>query len=954
MSSAYSPFLLLFGFSLASLAPTARAAQPTLPLADAAQPADLRLATQELKQQGSDARAIAALAWQLHQSQLGPQALIEQWQQAQNPQAFLAAAARGLRGQTALNALLLQALPTNPMTAPQPELLELLQAAPLDSACADRLQAMQGEAVWREAATLALLRAGSGAAALDGFPVLLESALLEGWRPSASVCAEFFIDPGLRSRMWPALVGEALSTEHAASLRGLDTSAWPAGDQLLFDVILADTSAPNQDSADLLWKGWLNTPLPEAAGIALQDALARHLPWADAARLRSTWLAAPEKRQQDAWVLLSMLAPPPAAAMLRELALDENQETSLRARAVNAVMRCGSDVDVQAVAGLLRADTPQPILQSLFAGMRVRPASGIATPLESMMPRLRTRLAGLAIELIVVNGSQEARLRWLKRLDALSQTDQVRIVQAAWASAPSDALLDWFRAQAGSSDPAAALLGRVGLQTAYSEQETADFYRSQFDAATSTEQRQTILRSVRELRNDQALEIIVDWLETEEGRRHPSSASWASLLIEEPLAARAFRVWWQDRTNLSSSQADAAASNLAGESDSAREYVRSRIPLIETAQQVRMLSALIQTPQPEDASLVFAMFGNSAVPDPVRSRAAQIAGGLAALETELAERGWAVLLEASTQLQSPARDHRAFLRSWAQHAADIESRSQLLARIDELPALWQQVMMVEWGLGGASNPDASTASIAAEISLTRGFGADHPAQDEDAQRAEARLRSERPMLFASLAILGAQTSPECDQELTRGFSELTLWHPDALAIAARSLESSCPQFFQAASARLLATEPLTSWRRPPESGRSTEAAVWILAVKECFQVLQDGLLNQTPTPHALIESVSTRLPRDRRSHLWAGWYALRDATWNDARAAFERADACSGWLPYARMEPRLGLALCSWQETGELQDLRALLATLPQARDLLPHRVAAELVERLEAELGSD
>lgn len=934
MSPALSPILFILGLSVAS---HASASCPTV-------------VAQELEAQTRDARALSALAWQLHQSKPNAPALLEQWRAASDPQSFLAAAARGLRGQVELNALLLQALPRQAVTAPQPELLELLQAAPLDAACVARLTELQASAVWREASTLALLRSGAGAAALDGFPVLLESALLEGWRPTASVCAEFFVDAALRSRMWPALVGEALSAEHAAALRRIDVRAWPAGDQLLLQVLLADAAAPTPDSADVLWRGWLNTPLPEAAGVALQDALARHLPWADAARLRSTWQAAPEKRRQDAWVILSMIAPPPAATMLRELALDETQETTLRARAVNAVMRCGSDIDVQAIAGLLHADTPQPILQSLFAGMRVRPASGIATALESMMPRLRTRLAGLAIELIVVHGSREARLRWLKRLGALSQTDQVRIVQAAWASEPSEALLDWFKEQAISDDSNAALRGRVGLQAALPAQAAADFYRKQLQLAGSVEARQTVLRSVRELRNDEALEVIVDWLATEEGRRHPTSASWASLLIEEPLAARAFRVWWADRASLSVSQADAAASNLASESDSARDYVRGRIPLVETAQQVRMLSALIQTPEPEDAALVFTLFGNSAVPDPVRSRAAQIAGGLAGYNAELAAQGWAVLRDASSELQSPARDHRAFFRAWSQDAMSAEIRAHMLTRVKSLPDLWQQLLILEHGMGEAARPDATSMARASSIVLERGLGATHQGQDADAKRAEALLRQEQPLLFAALAILAAQDAADEPAELARGLDELSAWHPDALAVSARTLESSCPAFFAAASERLLATESRDSWRRPPEIEKNGVAA-WTLDARDSFQSLQDGLLEQAPTPHSLLEIVAKRWPRDRRSHLWAGWYALRDSSWADARAAFARADACSGWLPYARMEPRLGMALCTWRESGELQELRALIQVLPQVHDLLPHRIDMETVSQLNEEL---
>ena len=53
---------------------------------------------------------------------------------------------------------------------------------------------------------------------------------------------------------------------------------------------------------------------------------------------------------------------------------------------------------------------------------------------------------------------------------------------------------------------------------------------------------------------------------------------------------------------------------------------------------------------------------------------------------------------------------------------------------------------------------------------------------------------------------------------------------------------------------------------------------------------------------------------------------------------FQLADDCSGWLPYARMEPRLGLALCSWQTDGSLVPMEELIDQLPQARDLLDNR----------------
>jgi hypothetical protein len=53
------------------------------------------------------------------------------------------------------------------------------------------------------------------------------------------------------------------------------------------------------------------------------------------------------------------------------------------------------------------------------------------------------------------------------------------------------------------------------------------------------------------------------------------------------------------------------------------------------------------------------------------------------------------------------------------------------------------------------------------------------------------------------------------------------------------------------------------------------------------------------------------------------------------------------------MEPRLGLALCTWRETGTLQELRALIETLPQVRDLISHRIAAAVAAELDGALDS-
>lgn len=904
-------------------------------------------AAQELDGAGERRADVAARAWQLHQDPPLAADLVASWNSTEDPEQLLAAAARGLRGEAALNALLAAALPHQFDQAPSPAMLELLESAPLDETCLARLAKAQSSPAWREAATLALLRGGMPAEALDGFPILLETALQDGWLPGPQVAASFFEDPQLRARMWPGIVGKSASPALAGALRELDSQSWSAGDQLLLAVLLADAQQPSPASADTLWKGWLMTPLPEAAGVALQAALARHLPWADPSTLRATWQAASEKRQQDGLVLLSLLAPAPAAGMLRELALDPEQDSSLRARAVQAVMRCGSDVDVQALASLLQSDTPQPILQSLLAGFRLRPAAGIATALESMMPRLRTRLASLAIELIVLTGNQEARLRWLDRLGPLSQSDQVRIVQAAWANGASEELLDWFRAQASSPQVDAALRGRVGLQAAWTSAELAAFYGNQLLQANNAEARQVVLRSVRELRNDEALEVIVDWLASEEGLRHPSSASWAALVIEETQAARAFRGWWQNPSQLNPGQADAAASNLMDEVETAREYIRERIPNVDSAVQIRMLSAMVRSPQLADFELAFSLLIDSAAAEPVRSRAAQIAGELSSGDPALLERCWQQLLSvAAAQPNSPLREYRALIRAYSARAS-VTQRSQLQSRIAALGGPWRSSLLVEVGLGEATDPDEESGQRAAS-EVIRELARDPGNTQASAQLAEQVLRRDRTALFAALSILSAMgPSDSVEAQLVRGLDSLASWNPDALAIAARSLDELAPEFADAARERLRRTESANSWRQPPRADQPTQA--WMHSANEAFRELEDGLLGDAPTPMLLLDVCVMRWPRDRRSHLWAGWYALREREYLAAARSFTQADQCSGWLPYARMEPRLGLALCEWRNTGTLQAVQQLIAKLPQAENLLAVRLNAQDRADLEA-----
>ena len=893
------------------------------------------------------------LAWQWHQTQPDEAELLQAWQESESADFVLQAAARGLRGEPQLAPLLTAALgPASSELAPRSALLELLDAAPLHPDARGRVLELQQAPQWREAATLALLRAGGDRTTLGEYPAILETALGQDWLPASGTWDSFLQDDRSRALLWPAIAGTAVTLETAAELAAIDTSSWPRGDRLLLDLVLADAEAPTAASAALLWEGWMTVNLPEGAGIALQQALARHLPAADAELFTRTLAELDPARRKDAVSMLALIAPSPAASTLRSLTLDPSQATDVRARAANAVFRCGTDADVQALASLLTSDTPQPILQSVMAGMRLRPATGIATTLESMMPRLRTRLAGLAVELIVLTGDETQRLSWLDRMGPLQQSDQARIVQAAWSVAPGPSLGAWFEEQAASNDPVAAFRGRMGLQVSRTPAEVADFYRQLMQQAESPQARQAVLRAVRELRSDEALEVMVDWLATEEGLRHPTSAQWASLVVEEPAAERAFASWWAQAANLTPVQRDWAATHLAASKPEARAHVRARLVTAETAVQVRMWTALSREPQAGDAELAFDTLADAQAADPVRTRAAALIAQLAIVDSALGDRAWQLLTSAAIQSpQNVPRAWRALVRTWAEASEDAAMRAQLRARVTTLPTVWQVALRRELSIGVATSPD-DQAVHRARTDLQEALQAQFAAVDRGSAAAEQALTTETPALLPALIVLGASLDPESTRELQSWLAEQKSVHPDVLAIAARSLEERVPDLAAMLRLRLRAIESRSSWRYPPEEPSASLDAPWILAANEAFLWLQDAREAVGAAEQELVQLCLRRWPRDRRAHLWAGWYAWNDGRLGQAVRHFENAEACSGWLPYARMEPRLGLALTRWRTDGNPASVQELLDELPQALDVLPVRIPSSVEAELLSELG--
>lgn len=262
------------------------------------------------------------------------------------------------------------------------------------------------------------------------------------------------------------------------------------------------------------------------------------------------------------------------------------------------------------------------------------------------------------------------------------------------------------------------------------------------------------------------------------------------------------------------------------------------------------------------------------------------------------------------------------------------------------------MLILDQAIGESLAPDEGTLPRAlGEFML--GLTATAGEAARDAREAEQRLRLEQPAFLAALLLLNAQADEvDLDALLEREGRLPAPWNPDALAHAARALAAGAPDFADHARHRLRVTESRGSWRRPPEENTLGSTHPWLLDTAAGFVLVQQRWADPEASAEDLLDLLQARAPRDRRVHLWRGWYAWRAQDWELAEASFTLAATCSGWLPYARMEPRLGLSLCAWSRDASIAPLEALSRQLPQSLDLLAARVPAELTERLLAALA--
>lgn len=895
------------------------------------------------------AHAVRDSAWTIYREELDAAQLVQAYGsfKPEPQEQWLLAAARGARQASDLIPLLDLAWEQQDReVAPSAGFLALLQRTPLTKQQQERLRAWLPAPQWREPATLALLRVGAGPEILQDYEVLLESAMLTGWRPAGDVLGEFFAIGKLRPSLWPGFIGTSISAAETQAIAQLDASQWSETDQFLRHLLLADQKLPNPASAKLVWDAWLRLRFSSRAAAAIEQAIARHLPWITEADLRGSLESLPRERLFQALEMLASIAPAGAAAVLREAALAPEWPTELRVLCAAAVFRCGSDAEVQALVPLLQAQTPQDLLLTVLAGMRFRPAAQLAELLEPLMPRLRTRAAVIAVELMVLHGDDALRLRWLDKLRALPVSDQHRIVQAACAVMAQETVLPWAKSQALSDREDAAQRGRIALSALLSPADAAAFYRQRITAEKDPNQRQRLLFALREMRTDEALEGIVDWLASEEGRSHETSLQWAALLIEEDAASRAFEAWWQNREQLPQSLVDTAAVHLAVNPGEARDEIWARLDSLPEALATRFLIRLTARPVARDAQRAVSILIDELAPELQRRSAAAIVAKCASSEPDAFELALQALRASASNESRPSAQWRVLVR---EAVVGSQDREELLAGLNalaaSLPLEWELAVRTDLALADAQIDDDDARARATDRILTALYSTAER-EHVDSTAAENELRRRHPGLFASIAQL-ASLEPDAPLSaalfLCFGDSDPQLRPPtlnaDVVAVLARSFSAET-ELGTLTRQWLNTVEAASSWRRPPRAS-SSHPLPWTHAssANELFSHLQDRYEEgQVQGARAALQAAQQRWPRDRRVHLWQGWFALLESDFDFAEQAFMRAKECSGWLPYATLEPRLGLEVTAALSGAGLAELQALLEKEDQGAALLRGR----------------
>ncbi|MBL7009506.1 MAG: hypothetical protein ISR76_10940 [Planctomycetes bacterium] len=751
------------------------------------------------------------------------------------------------------------------------------------------------------------------------------------------------------------LAGFRLPDWEIAHLIRSAAEAWDPQDRLLHQLILLDHGACAAPAAllDRIWSQVGNlagrtTDWPPVTA-ALFRGLERHSPWLSGSFPGSRLLrdypegdlrrfllgAAPLERTRP--LLLAALQDPAEAIPVR------------KACAVRLIRGDGRTV-APLLVPMLAGDLPEELAEFLIIGLTPYASDELGQILSqrpvpfggpASRPSLEHRLRRAAPQELPV---------LVDSVLELPPADRLGTARVAWEAGPSAETLAAFQRWTQSPDPAIQQLARRILEAAMSEADVAAFYRRRLAAEPRPALRQLLLRSVRELRSDAALEVYLGWLDSDEGRRHSESGERAFMLVPETAAEPMFRRWWALRGSLAADQVDAAASALAIQEPAAREHLYGRLPDLPASMQVVLLDRLREGATAADFERWRDGFLDSAG-DPAVRRACAIC--LAKSQTEsraqveqllqflvgkarmavLPEGPWHDLLEALVALAPPA-DRGDLLRRCLELEAGLGERGLRLraARLrgmvrsplpEEGPVLAEELLDLLAAPGAPAAPDSSVPDPAA-------------------------VRSRNPLLYLCLVALGNH-GPETDaaiaQRLDAAGARLAAWDPERLWFLADQHQDRLPLSAAAARRWLERLEaPGSGLRQTVETWLDLPPRLWTDFPRVAAE-LQRRLQASAPLAGtaAILEAARSRWPEDRRCFDYSGWFAVAAGELDRAEAWFEESRVRSGGSEQTQREPLLGLAV-----VGELRDpgcgtVAAFLGRDPGAAPLLPHRLAVGL-----------
>ena len=685
---------------------------------------------------------------------------------------------------------------------------------------------------------------------------------------------------------------------------------------------------------------WLASALPTTADAdanLYQRTLNRHIKQVN----KSTLFPLPESTITPRalnWMFYQ--APLPAVEdMLHALAVDVNESDLNRTKAILRLSRANGAKWSPLLLPILDQKPPATVKGALMNGVRPFLGADDLAQVVKHLPRMRQQAASIGLEFILRFGTARQREDFLPRVTRIeSSTAQALCIRAAWEAEENPDFIELFKAWSLSSNEKVQALSRWSLVHVLTEKECADFYRERINTTDDTELLGFLLRNLRQLRTDAALEVMIDWLASSNGMSFSSSSDFASSLIGEESAQGMFQLWWQQRGELTPFQVELAAASLCPRNQQARSFLYRRFPQLDVAARTAFLSRLKLGAAQADFDIWQEWFLDPTENDSLRRGAAlalaealpDSSSNCLELLTILEDTGaeglpsgnWPRLLTSLLATDcSPIRDEAyeicRRLEARFPHGAD----SFTIAR-HRAWRLNTNNLVVSDLLADAINGLAGNASNRSFSESLTGL-ADHAKAHGDG-------------LLAAMQ--------KCDQGD---------FDPDRM-LALATFDKGLVTSTNHAKNWLITSEPLDSPRRASiqQVENSLPPHLWVDPGQTIlFFEHQLGEVTPSTTIPVVLEAARLRWPQDRRMFNYSGWFALRKTRPEElskAKDYFEASMVRSGFFPGAAREPILGLAILN-QLRGQTDSIANQFSDDPDSRTLLDARLPPGLLPAVDA-----